>query len=75
MADSVPFEKYAIAVQELVKLSPAARALFSGTAHIERVDCLVKSMVTEKGMQSEIIDQTVALVDVRLMANQKASSS
>ena len=71
MADSVPFEKYTIAVQELVKLSPAVRALFSGASHIERVDCLVKSIATQKGMQSEIIDQTVALVDVRLMANRE----
>ena len=72
MADSVPFEKYTIAVQKLVKLSPAMRDLFSGAAHIERVDCLVKSIATQKSTQSKIIDQTVALVDVRMMANREA---
>ena len=40
--DMVPFEKYAKAAEGLGKASSAARALFGGAAHIERVDCLVR---------------------------------
>src|SRR5205823_4333153 len=39
-ADMVPFEKYAQAAEGLLKPSSAARALFGGAEHIERVDCL-----------------------------------
>ena len=41
-ADLVPFEKYAKAAEGLGKPSSAARALFGGAEHIERVDCLVR---------------------------------
>ena len=41
-ADMVPFEKYAKAAEGLGKPSSAARALFGGAEHIERVDCLVR---------------------------------
>src|SRR4029078_970621 len=40
-ADLVPFDKYAKAAEGLGKPSSAARALFSGSAHIDRVGCLV----------------------------------
>ena len=71
--DQVPFEKYAQAANGLVKPSSAARALAAGAANIERVDCLVKTIAAEKGMQSEIIDETFALVEAWLEANRKAA--
>jgi hypothetical protein len=71
--DLVPFEKYASAAQGLAKPSSAARTLFGGAAHIERVDCLVKTVAAQKGMQSDVIDQIVELVDARLEANRRAA--
>ncbi|MBF0276796.1 MAG: hypothetical protein HQM13_03360 [SAR324 cluster bacterium] len=71
--DQVPFEKYAKAALGLVKPSSAARALFNGAVNIERTDCLVKNIAAQKGMQSDIVDETVALVDARLIANRQAS--
>ena len=72
-ADQVPFEKYARAAEGLAKPSSAARALFSGAANIERVDCLVKSIAASKNMQSDIVDEIVALVDAKLEANRRAT--
>src|SRR5262249_20231264 len=43
-ADLVPFEKYAKAAETLAKPSSAARALFGGAGHIERVDRLVREI-------------------------------
>jgi hypothetical protein len=71
--DLVPFEKYANAAKGLVKPSSAARALAAGAPNIERVDCLVKTLAAQKGMQSDSIDETVALVDGWLEANRKTS--
>jgi hypothetical protein len=68
-ADLVPFEKYAQAAEGLVKPSSAARALFGGAQHIERVDCLIRRIAHQKGEQSEILDEIVALVDERLTKN------
>src|SRR4029453_8958966 len=61
--DLVPFEKYAQAAQFLVTPSSAARALAAGAPNIERTDRLVQAIAAQKGMKSEIVDQTVALVD------------
>ncbi|MEM8952127.1 MAG: hypothetical protein AAGC99_22695 [Pseudomonadota bacterium] len=72
-ADQVPFEKYARAAEGLAKPSSAARALFSGAPNIERVDCLVKSIARSKKMQSDVIDEVVALVDAKLEANRQAA--
>jgi len=72
--DQVPFEKYANAADGLVKPSSAARALFAGAPNIERVDCLVKTLAAQRGMQNETVDATVALVDARLAANRKAAA-
>ena len=72
--DQVPFEKYANAAKGLVKPSSAARALYAGAPNIERVDCLVKTIAAAHGMQSDIVDETVALVDGRLAANRKAAA-
>jgi hypothetical protein len=71
--DLVPFEKYANAAQGLASPSSAARALFGGALNIERVDRLVKTVAAQKGMQSDAIDEIVALVDARLEANRRAA--
>jgi hypothetical protein len=68
-ADLVPFEKYAQAATGLLNPSSAARALFGGAAHIERVDCLVQRIARQQGLQSDSLDAMVALVDERLAKN------
>ena len=72
-ADLVPFEKYAHAAEGLVKPSSAARALFGGAEHIERVDCLIRRIAHQQGLQSETLDQIVALVDERVAKNRAAA--
>jgi len=72
--DLVPFEKYANAALSLQSPSSAARALFGGAPHIERVDRLVQAIAAQKGMRSDVIDETVALVDARLGANRKKAA-
>jgi hypothetical protein len=71
-ADMVPFEKYAKAAEGLGKPSSAARALFGGTANIERVDCLVRRIAQQQGLQSDTLDEIVSLVDARLEKNRAA---
>ncbi len=71
--DMVPFEKYADAAAGLTKPSSAARALYAGATHIERVDCLVKTIAAQKGMRSDVVDEIVALVDARLEKNRTAA--
>ena len=68
-ADLVPFEKYAKAAQGLGKPSSAARALFGGAKNIERVDCLVRRIARQQGMECEALDEVVTLVDARLEKN------
>ena len=72
-ADLVPFEKYAKAAQGLGKPSSAARALFGGAKHIERVDCLVRRIARQQGMESEAVDEVVTLVDARLEKNRASA--
>jgi hypothetical protein len=72
-ADQVPFEKYANAANGLLKPSSAARALLAGAANIERADALVKAIAAQIGMQSDVVDKTVASVDSWLEKNRKAS--
>ena len=69
IADLVPFEKYAKAAEGLGKPSSAARALFGGAANIERVDCLVRRIARQQGLQSDVLDEIVTLVDERLKKN------
>ena len=69
--DLVPFEKYANAALSLGSPSSAARALAVGAPNIERVDRLVQTIAAQKGMQSDVVDRTVALVDGWLEANQR----
>jgi hypothetical protein len=71
--DLVPFEKYAKAAEGLGKPSSAARALFGGARQIERVDCLVREIASQRGLRSEVLDEIVALVDKRLRSNRAAS--
>lgn len=70
--DLVPFEKYAKAAEGLLKPSSAARALFGGAAHIERVDCLVRRIASAQGQKSDVLDETVRLVDAQLAKNRAA---
>ena len=70
--DLVPFEKYAKAAEGLGKPSSAARALFGGAEHIERVDCLVRRIAGQKGLHSDTLDEIVTLVDERLARNRAA---
>ena len=72
--DLVPFEKYARAAEGLAKPSSAARALFSGAKHIERVDCLIQRIANQQGLQSDTVDKIVDLVDERLAKNRVATT-
>ncbi|GEP12326.1 hypothetical protein MGN01_41710 [Methylobacterium gnaphalii] len=73
--DLVPFEKYAAAAQGLSKPSSAARALFAGAPHIERVDLLVQKIASQLGMRHGLVDETVNAVNHRLEINRAAQSS
>jgi hypothetical protein len=72
--DLVPFEKYAKAAEGLGKPSSAARALFGGAAHIERVDSLVRGVAAQHGQKLDTLDEIVSLVDARLANNRGAAS-
>src|SRR5262245_55696579 len=72
--DLVPFDKYAEAALSLITPSSAARALAGGAPHIERVDRLVQTIAAQQGMRSDVVDQTVALVDGWLEANRKKAA-
>lgn len=67
--DLVPFEKYAKAAESLGKPSSAARALFGGAQHIERVDSLVRRIAWQHGTECAVLDEIVELVDARLEKN------
>jgi len=71
--DLVPFEKYAKAAESLGKPSSAARALFSGAEHIERVDSLVRRIARQQGLQSDALHEIVTRVDERLGRNRSAA--
>jgi len=73
-ADLVPFEKYAKAAESLGKPSSAARALFGGAEHIERVDSLVARIARQLRLQSDTLSEIVALVDERLERNRAGRS-
>ena len=68
-ADLVPFEKYAKAAEILGKPSSAARALFGGAEHIERVDSLVRRIARQRGLQCDALHEIVERVDDRLKRN------
>jgi hypothetical protein len=68
-ADQVPFEKYANAASSLLKPSSAGRAIDGGARTIERVDLLVQRIASSIGMQNDLLDETVAIVNDRLDSN------
>jgi hypothetical protein len=70
--DLVPFDKYAKAAEGLAKPSSAARALFGGAEHIERVDCLVRRIAKQQGLESDVLNEIVTLVDAQLVRNRAA---
>lgn len=70
--DLVPFEKYAAAAQGLASPSSAARALYGGALHIERVDRLVQAIAAQRGLRHPAVDEVVALVDAQLERNRAA---
>jgi hypothetical protein len=70
--DLVPFDKYAQAAASLRKPSSAARALFGGAAHIERVDSLVQRIAAQLELSNDDFEEIVGLVDSRLRANRAA---
>jgi len=72
-ADLVPFEKYAKAAETLGKPSSAARALFGGAQHIERVDSLVRRIAGQCGLGSDALHEIVRRVDERLARNRSAA--
>ena len=72
--DLVPFEKYADAALSLQKPSSAARALAAGAPYIERVDKLVQALAASQGMQSDVVDRTVTLVDGWLAGNREKAN-
>jgi hypothetical protein len=72
-ADLVPFEKYAKAAEGLGKPSSAARSLSGGAEHIERVDCLIREIGRQLGLESETMDEVVTLVDGWLEKNRSRS--
>ena len=72
--DLVPFEKYAKAAAGLGKPSSAARALFGGAEHIERVDSLVQRIARQRGTECAVLDGIVGLVDARLEKNRAKSA-
>ncbi|HEY9531141.1 MAG TPA: hypothetical protein VIQ55_07105 [Burkholderiales bacterium] len=73
-ADLVPFDKYAKAADGLGKPSSAARALFAGAAHIERVDRLVESIASQMSLRCDWLSDIVALVDERLVRNNRLAA-
>jgi hypothetical protein len=73
--DLVPFEKYANAASSLQSPSSAARALYGGMPHIERVDRLVQEVARQKGRSSPVLDEIVRLVDEQLEKNRAAQKA
>ena len=72
--DLVPFEKYAKAAETLGKPSSAARALFGGAEHIERVDSLVRRIARQRGLQCDALHEIVERVDERLERNRSTAN-
>jgi hypothetical protein len=49
--------------------------LFRGAEHIERVDCLIRRIARQHGLQSDALDDIVSRVDARLAQNRAASKA
>jgi hypothetical protein len=74
-ADLVTFEKYAKAAEGLAKPSSAARALFSGANHIDRIDHLIHRIAKQHGLHHDVLDEIVAIVDELLAKNREGRGS
>ncbi|MDP2399451.1 MAG: hypothetical protein Q8M53_13975 [Burkholderiales bacterium] len=72
--DLVPFDKYAKAAEGLAKPSSAARALFGGAQHIERVDRLLQLVAWQQGSECAVLEEIVGFVDARLETNRAAAA-
>ena len=72
--DLVPFGKYAAAAQALSSPSSVARAVFAGAPQVERVDRLVRTIASGRGMRSDAVDQIVAVVDSKLASNARVAA-
>ena len=68
------FDKYANAAQSLLKPSSAARAIYSGSTQIERVDKLVQLVAASLGMSHTAVDETVSIVDGKLAENSRLAA-
>ena len=68
--DMVPFEKYAKAAEHLRAPSSAARAVFSETARIERVDKLIEMIARQLGTSHPEISRIVRIIDEKLAVNE-----
>jgi hypothetical protein len=51
---------------------PGRGGHFAGAEHIESVNCLVPRIARQRGLQSDTLDEIVALVDERLGMNRAA---
>lgn len=71
--DMVPFDKYAKAAEGLAKPSSAARSLFGGARHIERVDRLLQRIAWQKGGECAVLEEITGFVDARLEKNRNRS--
>jgi hypothetical protein len=73
-ADLVPFQRYADAAFRLTEPSSIARAVASGATEIERVDLLIQSIASSKGMRHDMVDATVELVGSWLLRSRQVSA-
>ena len=71
-ADLVPFEKYALATQSLLKPSSVARSLAAGAVDVERLDRLVQLIAQELGLDPSPATHTVNSVNGWLERNKAA---
>lgn len=71
--DQVSFDKYIEASKDLVKPAVAARALFDGISHIERVDRLVQAIGEQQDMHLAELDEIVRVIDRHLEMNRAAA--
>lgn len=67
--DMVPFEKYALATQSLLKPSSVARSLAAGAVDVERLDRLVQLIAQELGLDPSPATHTVNCVNGWLERN------
>jgi len=67
--DLVRFSSYAKAAARLTRPSSLARGLEAGSVQVERIDLLVRGLMMAQGMEIDVIDQVVGVVDMRIARN------